>query len=187
MRRASAIVFSPGAALLPFGMPEIGMRGAGREDKQVVGHARPRAQHNFTRVAIQARDFAEHDLHAAIPAKDFPDGFGDVGGRQRRRGHLIEKRLKQVIVLPIDDGDRHAGATKRARHFYSAKATPDDDNAGMLHAHGRKTSSRAVASSLLLKRGKVTPFGSAASIARSSLPSSANPRVCAAAMSSAGE
>ena len=50
-------------------------------------------------------------------------------GRQRRRRHLIEQRLKDVVVMAIDHGHVHVGGRERAGGVQPAKSAADDDDA----------------------------------------------------------
>ena len=58
-------------------------------------------------------------------AQDVPDRPGHVGGRQRRGRHLVEKRLKAMIVLLVDDRNvGRARAAQRLRRRSPPKPAP---------------------------------------------------------------
>ena len=44
----------------------------------------------------------------ALAPQDRPKGLGDLAGRQRAGGHLVQQRLEQVVV-PVDE--RHVTGT----------------------------------------------------------------------------
>src|SRR5687767_6198887 len=116
-------------------MSEIRMRGPGREHEHIVRYAPAGTQHHVPGIAIDAFDFTEYHLRAAIAAEDLPDGLGNVRGRKRRRRDLIKERLEKVVVLPVDQRDRHIRAAERARNFNPPEAAADDDDAWGLLAH----------------------------------------------------
>jgi hypothetical protein len=55
-------------------------------------------------------------------------------GREDRRGHLIEQRLKYVVVAAIDQYDFRIGVPQRVRRCDPSKASADDNNALALSA-----------------------------------------------------
>ena len=55
------------------------------------------------------------------------------GGKPGRRD-LVEQRLKQVIVVPVDDRDVGVDARERLRGKQAAEAGADDDDARTSHA-----------------------------------------------------
>ena len=63
------------------------------------------------------------------PAEDRADRPGDVGRRQGRRRHLVEQRLEQVVVAPVDDDHVGRRAGQRPGRGEAAEAGADDDDA----------------------------------------------------------
>src|SRR5262249_53899114 len=49
--------------------------------------------------------------------------------RQRGGGNLVKQRLKQVVVVPIDQSDINRDPSEGASRRQSAEATADDDHA----------------------------------------------------------
>jgi hypothetical protein len=105
---ASSSVFSPGAALGPLAMTEVGM-GCTRRQNEVVerdprtikvtinlvsGLSRTRIDHHAPTDGINRARLSQQHLDILLAAQDPPNRRRDVAGRQRRRGHLIEERLK---------------------------------------------------------------------------------------------
>src|SRR2546429_428410 len=54
--------------------------------------------------------------------------------RRRKRGgcHLIEKRLEQMVIRPVDYGDAHLFARQLLGRFEPAKSSADDHDARFL-------------------------------------------------------
>ena len=50
-------------------------------------------------------------------------------GDEARGGHLVEQRLEQVIVVAVDQRDRHARPREARRAGEAAEAGADDHNA----------------------------------------------------------
>jgi hypothetical protein len=67
----------------------------------------------------------EH-LDVLLPAQDPADGRRDVAGRQRRRRNLVEQRLEDVVIVPIDE--RHANGRPRqgARRVEATESTAEN-------------------------------------------------------------
>ena len=62
-------------------------------------------------------------------------------GRERGRRHLVEQRLEQVVVAPVDDGDVDVGALQLLDGGDAAKAAADDDDAMPLNSCGHLATS----------------------------------------------
>lgn len=60
---------------------------------------------------------------------------GDVGRRQPGRRHLVEQWLKEVMVLPVDQGDVRRRLGKPLRDSEAGEAGADDDHARALALH----------------------------------------------------
>ena len=63
------------------------------------------------------------------PAEDGADRPGDVAGRERGRRHLVEQRLEQMVVVPVDQRDLGRRAGQGARHLEPAEAGAEDHHA----------------------------------------------------------
>ena len=77
-----------------------GVRAGDRPETALEGQVRPKPVE---------RDHEEHGRVALTP-KDATDRLGDLGGGERGGRDLVEQRLEQVVVVPVDDGDPTAGA-----------------------------------------------------------------------------
>ena len=118
----------------PLVMTEVGVRRAGRDDQIVVVRATPSASvQALRRAGSIATDIAEQHFDVALTAQDPADRRRDVAGRQRRRRHLIQQRLEDVMVAAIDERDPHRRPPQRARGVQAAEAAADDDDARIGH------------------------------------------------------
>lgn len=61
-----------------------------------------------------------------LAVKDAPRGVGDVVAAQAGGGHLVQQRLKGVVVVGVDDGDVHRGVGKRTSGGQAPEAGADD-------------------------------------------------------------
>src|SRR5262249_29088118 len=68
-------------------------------------------------------------LDVLLPAQDPPNRRRDIARRQGRRGDLIQQRLKQMVVVPIEERDLDIRTSQRARHVQPAEAAADDHDA----------------------------------------------------------
>ena len=67
-------------------------------------------------------------------------------GRQDAGGHLVEQRLEQVVVPPVDERDVEVGRGEQAGGGQAAEPAADDDNAVALRcAHDGSFRREAVA------------------------------------------
>ena len=95
---------------LKFIVSEITMCRAGRQDQVVIfkwgiGLAQIIHQHSVVR-DIYAGNLCQCHGHVALAAEQMPDRRGDVARRQRGSRNLVKERLKQVMVGPVNHGDR---------------------------------------------------------------------------------
>jgi len=65
------------------------------------------------------------------PTKDGTERPGDIAGRQSSGGDLIEERLKEMMIRPVDEHD--IGSAERLRGCETSKTAPDDDDAFTRH------------------------------------------------------
>jgi hypothetical protein len=68
------------------------------------------------------QDYAEVLLLHLDPT----DGCGDVSRREDRRRHLIQQRLKYVVIAAVDQDDFGIGLPQRVRRCESGKSAADD-------------------------------------------------------------
>ena len=142
-----------GRVLLPFRVAEVRVRRAARENHVVVSDRRRavsgfgRTRDEYTSILwIDRRDIGEQHFDVLLSAQHPTDRRRDVAGRERRGRDLIQQRLKEMVVVPVEqrDADRRAG--ERARRVKPAETAADDDDAGSgfatRHARGAQSLSR---------------------------------------------
>ncbi len=139
----------------PLVMPEVGVRRATRDDQIVVGELTV-GQHELPAGLVDGAHLREEDLHVQLAAQNPSDGRRDVPRRERRHRHLIEQRLEDVMVAPVDDRDADAGTTQGAGRIQPAKPAADDDDMGKRHEGGFM---------VLRRRSKVAPERSRGGVA----------------------
>jgi hypothetical protein len=61
-------------------------------------------------VEIDADDFAEDDGRVPLVPEDVADRRCDVALRQNPRRNLVEQRLEQVVIRPVDHREVDVGA-----------------------------------------------------------------------------
>ena len=115
----------------PLVVPEVRVVGAGRDDERVVGE----------RAAVGDEDLAPDSdrCPTASPrstvvlrwrAQDGAQRLRDVARRQGARRDLVEHRLEQVEVAPIDQRQRDLGvAAQAAGGIQATEPAADDDDA----------------------------------------------------------
>ena len=134
----------PGRERLPFVMAEIGVAGAGGEHQRVVGQRVAAIQRHAARRGVHAGHRGEQGRDLRTAAQQIADRPGDLRGRQRRGGDLIEQRLEQMMVAPVDQRDRDRRAVKPVHRLQAAETGADDHDAvgcrrgRVLCRHGRR-------------------------------------------------
>ena len=137
---------------LPLGMAKIAVAGTGGENQRVeadgaagnragvtrVGRAaieigRIAAEANFMFRQIEARHLGHEDGKILLPLEQGPQRRGDIRRRKRSGGDLVQQRLKQMVISPIDQRDLHRRAGQMLRRPQPTKSAADDDYA----MHGR--------------------------------------------------
>jgi len=75
-----------------------------REHQEVIRNFPAVHIHNVS-LAIDAGDLAEQDTGIVLPPEQTPDRPSDLRRGQTRCGYLVEQRLKEVVVLAVDQSD----------------------------------------------------------------------------------
>jgi len=112
----------------PFIMSKIVFARPGGDDQQVVRDAAIADQHTATR-RVDAGNRPEDHMGIRLRCENAADRRGDVGGRQGRSRHLVQKRLEQMVVAPVDHGHIGGDLAEPLRRGQAAKAGSDDDDA----------------------------------------------------------
>ena len=131
----------PGRPGLPLIVPEEAVPRADREDEpvvaldEVVAVARVGDVDPLVR-EVDARDLAEHDAHVLLLGEDAPDGVGDLARSEAGNRDLVQERLEQVVVEPIDEEDVDVDAVERLRGLEPAEAASDNHHPALPSVHG---------------------------------------------------
>ena len=120
--------------LLPFRMVEVGMPCTGTDNQIVVVEHRTVRQNNLTRLEIDARSLAKEHTQPRRAPKDPSNGRRDVSGRQRGCGHLVEQRLKDVVIPAIEKRHTDRRPPQHLRRRQPGKPSPDDYDMWLCHS-----------------------------------------------------
>ena len=115
-----------GRERLPLVVAEVGVRGAGGEHKVVVVELSAAGQRHLPRGDVDADDLIHQHFGVALVAQDGADGLGDVGRRKHRERHLVEQRLKQMMIAPVDHGDIDRQVRQARGRVEAGEASTDD-------------------------------------------------------------
>ena len=122
----------PGGVRLPFVVAEIRMGRASGHNEEIVADAEFAHVH-LVRSQIEANCLAQQHVHIFVAVQDAADRRCNFARRQHCAGHLVQQRLKRVVVLAINDGDAQPASCRIARAVKAGKACPNHDqmrNAG---------------------------------------------------------
>jgi hypothetical protein len=114
-------------------VPEVARAHAGR-DYQIVVVDRADAYARGRRLDragcnVDAGDLRQEHAEVSLLHLELPDGRGDFRRREDRRRHLVEQRLKYMMIAAVDQNDVDVGVTQGTRCGDSGKAGTDDDDA----------------------------------------------------------
>jgi hypothetical protein len=101
----------------------------GGNDEVVVANIRFRRL-NDSLLQIEAGNLGHEDFHVLIGAKNRTNRRGNLRWRKTGGGYLVEKRLKCVMVLSIDDGDLYGGFGQSARGVQASESRANDYHSG---------------------------------------------------------
>ena len=86
---------------LPLAVAEVGVTRPRGEDERVVAHVAA-VQLEAPGGQVHLLDVGEEHRDVGRAAQDRPERGGDVGRVQRRGGDLVEERLEEVMVAPVE-------------------------------------------------------------------------------------
>ena len=128
----------PGRHGLPLVVPEVGVTGAGRDDQRVVRDRATVGHEDAPPFDVDVDRLAEDHRGVALPAQDRPQRLGDLARRQGARRDLVQHRLEQVEVAPVDQRHRHLRVvTEAPGRVQPAEPASDDHHAVALRTAGR--------------------------------------------------
>ena len=132
--------------------PEVVGLATQREDEVVVGDRAVAREHAFAR-EVESRHFGHAKLEPRLAPENRPHRPCDVLGFEARRGHLVEQRLEQVIVVAVEQYHVHRRSFECAGGAQPAEPGADNDN-GRSSGGGPLSHRRVVAGDRLGRRGK---------------------------------
>src|SRR3990172_1549650 len=112
---------------------EVMVRGARREDEVIVRQTLA-VHRKLSPIEVQIAHLRLQDADVLLSREDRPKRRGDVRGREPARRDLIEERLEQVEVAPIDQGDLNRRPEKPLRGVQTSESAADDDDLGRRQA-----------------------------------------------------
>ena len=113
---------------LPIIMAEIGVSRAGRQHQRIEVDGRTVIEPDPSRVFVDGLDGSEQRRDVPALAQEMPDRPGDLRRRERRGRDLIEKRLKQVMIAAVDEGDADRRPGEPMNGFEPAESGADHDH-----------------------------------------------------------
>ena len=130
-------------------MAEVGLADPGGHDQAVVGDlegldADDAGVHDPA-VKVEPGDLGQLDADVLVLAEHVADGRRDLAGRDHARRHLVQERLEQVVVAPVDHGHVDVLAGQEAGRRQAAEAPADDHHpvaggpVGAGRAHPRRS------------------------------------------------
>lgn len=120
--------FETGGEGAPSIVAVIGSLRTGGDDEGVVGEGAAVAKNNFLGRGIEIDGFAEEDFGVFLAAEDRAERRGDLTGRERAGGNLIEKRLEEMEIALVDEGDGCGGVLEGPGGDESAKTATENEN-----------------------------------------------------------
>jgi hypothetical protein len=81
-------------------------------------------------VDVDALRFGKQHAHVLVRRQQVSKRRCNVRGRQQRSGHLVEQRLKEVMIRPVDERDANGLTSKGPRSGKPTKATTENDDVG---------------------------------------------------------
>ena len=118
----------------PLVVSEIRVTDAGRNDERVVADRAPVGHADLASNRIERDCLAKEDRRVRPLAKDRSQRLGDLAGAEGTRRDLVEERLEEMEVAPVDEGQGDPTITTQpARGVESAEPTADDQDPMAIH------------------------------------------------------
>jgi hypothetical protein len=99
-----------------------------RHDQEVVFDRLAVVELDDAFADVDALRFGKQHAHVLVRRQQVSKGCCDVRGRQQRGGHLIEQRLKEMMIRSVDDSNANRLASKRPRSGKPAESTTENDD-----------------------------------------------------------
>ncbi len=125
----------PGAYSAQAVVAEVGVLGARGHDERVVLEVGTVVDADRLGLGIDAGRLGQQHRHVLLATQDEAQGLGDLRGRERARGHLVEQGAEEMVVAPVDQGDVDVVTGQGTGSVQATVATADDQDAMPL-CHG---------------------------------------------------
>ncbi len=123
-----------GSVFPPVVVTKVRVCRARRQDEVVVRHLAV-VKHEHAALEVHTVRLRQPDPEVPLFAQDPADGRGNVAGRQPGGRDLVQERLEDVVVAPIDEQDIDRRVFQGAGGAQAAKAAADDDDSGTSISH----------------------------------------------------
>jgi hypothetical protein len=77
---------------------------------------------------VHSSDLGHRYRHVALAPEQMADRRGDVARRQCGRRHLIQQRLEEVMIRPVNNRDADGRVPQGARSGQAPKTAAHDDH-----------------------------------------------------------
>ena len=111
----------------PLVVAEVGVGRATRHD-QIVVRQFTVSQDQSLAGPVDFAHLGKQHFDVRLAPQNPADRRSNVPRGQRGHRHLIEQRLKDMVVAAVDDGDPDPGAPERAGRIQPAESPADDDD-----------------------------------------------------------
>jgi len=122
-----------------FVVPEVAMPDSGRQDENIVRnrHSLPirGIDEDASPILVHARDFSQDHRRISLLPQDTADRRADLRRRQHGRRHLVEQRLKQMVVVTIDQERADWCSSESLGGRQAPEATANDHHARHVLGH----------------------------------------------------
>jgi hypothetical protein len=121
--------------LAPLLVAEVRVARPARDDQRVVGKprlalaVRQAGEEHLAAGEVEAGDLGLHHAGVPLAAQDDAQRRCDLGGRERARRGLVDERLEEGEVLPVDERDLDRRPAQAAHRLQAAEAAAHDDDA----------------------------------------------------------
>ncbi len=113
------------AGPVPFAAEVVGLR-AHRDHQRVVGQRSAVSEQETSPIQVDPLRLGEDDAGVLLFGEHRANGRRDRARRETGGRHLIEQRLEEVMILPIDHREFDVGPRELPRRLQTAETTPDD-------------------------------------------------------------
>ena len=110
------------------GLEKVRLR-ARREDQVIALVDFARGGGRRFRLGIDGGHLGQFHVHVCGPVENFAQRVCHIAWRELRRGHLVQERLKLVVIVLVQQRDPHVGVPREfPRTGNSREAAADDDD-----------------------------------------------------------